>query len=688
MSGIAVVGAKQGMDFFLYRCVRIVFAISLLLFFFITDSRGQDRQPAPRDNSGAKSLKNLSLEELSKIEFTATSKEAAGAFKTPAAINVLTREDIARSGATNIPDLLRLIPGVEVAQMSSDKWAIGIRGFEGYLSKAVLVMIDGRSVYTPLFAGVYWEMQDTLIEDIDRIEIIRGPGGTIWGADAVNGVINILTRNARETRGSLVAAGGGNVEQGFLGARYGGGDDGLAYRFWGKGFVRGPQFHSDGSNFDEWRRGQAGFRLDWNPNFRDSVSLSGSAYKMGAGSRLAISTYSPPAITNVEGTPDFSGQNVTGSWRRTYTSGSDIQIRAYYDRTDRNDLNYREVRNTFDVDFIHHVPSRFNDIIWGANVHISPSRFFQTVPTVDFTPDKITYSVYSGFAQDSISLIPNRVTAILGTKFEHNSYSGFEIQPSIRLAWTPGDQQTIWTAVTRAVRTPSRLEEGFHFTALAVPTIPLYLRLIGDGEFQSEELLGYEFGARTYIRNRGFISVAAFYNRYDKLLSVENQPPAPEATPEPAHLVLPLYFRNGIETETNGVEVTSIWDIGSSWRIKPSYSYLHLNASRDPGSNDASTENQLEGDTPQHKVVIQSFFTLPHSINLDLTYRYVSAIPDQKVPSYSTGDIQIGKRIGQSVVLSAMGRNLFQPHHPEYGGLPGGLVEIRRSAYLKLTWTR
>jgi iron complex outermembrane receptor protein len=638
--------------------------------------------PADKPATGPQSLKTMSLEDLSKIEVITVSKEATGAFQMPAAISVLTREDIARSGATNIPDLLRLVPGVEVAQISSDKWAIGIRGFEGYLSKAVLVMIDGRSVYTPLFAGVYWEMQDTMIEDIDRIEVIRGPGGTIWGANAVNGVINIITRNAQETRGSLVAAEGGNVEQGAVSARYGAGDDHLAYRVWTKGFTRGPQFHQDSQNYDDWRRGQAGFRLDWTPTGADSVTVSGGAYSMEAGSLLGISTYSPPALQNVQGNGDFSGQNLVAAWRRTFQSGSDIQLRAYFDRADRADLNYREVRDTVDFDFIHHLRRGPNDFIWGLGVHISPSHFIQTVPTVIFTPAHETYSVYSGFVQDTISLIPNRLAAIMGTKLEHNSYSGFEVQPSGRLAWTPSQQQTIWAAVTRAVRTPSRIEEGFQYTALAAPSVPLYLRLIGDGQFESEEFAGYELGYRTYIKRGGFISINGFYNRYDNLLSVENRPPAPEASPAPLHYILPLYFRNGIAAQTKGFEVAGLWAAKSWWRWKGSYSYLHLNAERYPTSDDASTVKQLQGDTPQHKVVVQSLLALPRGFDLDLTYRYVSAIPDQGVDAYATGDARLAKRITRSIDLSAVGQNLFQPHHPEYG-----LVGIRRSAFLRLEWS-
>jgi iron complex outermembrane receptor protein len=636
---------------------------------------------ADQEQARAIALKRLSLEELSKIEVTTTSKEAAAAFQTPVALSILTSEDIARSGATSIPEALRLVPGVEVAQINGDKWAIGIRGFEGYLSRGVLVLIDGRSVYTPLFAGVYWEMQGTLLEDIDRIEVIRGPGATIWGSNAVNGVINIITKSSRETHGAMVSAAGGNVEQGSLNMRYGGGDDRLSYRIWGRGFTRGPQFHPDNRNFDDWRKGQAGFRLDWSPNARDSVSVSGDAYSIIAGTVLGISTYSPPALNNVYGNASLSGQNVVAAWRRDLGNGADLQVRAYFDRTDRFDLNYHEVRDTVDFDFIHHVPIGRHDIIWGGGARVSPSHFIQTVPTVIFTPARETYGIYSGFLQDTIELIPNRLSFTAGTKLEHNSYSAFNAQPSGRIAWTPTERNTFWAAVTRAVRTPSRVEQGFQYTSLAVQSIPLYLRLVGDAQFNNEQLVGYEAGYRAYIAKTGFVSLSTFYNRYDDLLSVENRPPAPETTPAPTHFILPLYFRNGIATQTKGMELAALMDIAPWWRIKPSYSYLHLDAGRYPTSNDASTQNQLEGDTPQHKVVIQSYFNLPHGIEFDATYRFVSGLPDIKVAAYSTGDVRFAKKIGRDFEISVVGQNLMQPWHLEYS-----TVGIQRAGYVKVTW--
>jgi iron complex outermembrane receptor protein len=644
-------------------------------------ARGQDQPATPEI------LKHMSLEDLSKIEVTTTTKEASDAFRSPAAIYVLTREDIIRSGVNTLPDLLRLIPAVEVAQISSDKWAIGIRGFQGYLSKAVLVLIDGRSVYTPLFAGVYWEMQDTLIDDIERIEVIAGPGATIWGANAVNGVINIITRNARDTRGTRVSVGGGNVDQATVTARYGGGDDRLAYRVWGKGFTRGPQYHPDGRNFDDWRRGMAGMRLDWAPNERDAVTVLAGAYGMDAGNRINISTFNPPALVTLQGTASFSGQHVVGEWRRKVSSTSDILLRGYFDRTDRQDLTFRETRNTVDLDFIHHTRRGAHDLISGVGLHVSPSEFRQIVPSLRFLPDKDTYSIYSGFFQDSVTLVPNRLTAVIGTKVQSNSYSGFEIQPSGRLAWTPGPEHTFWAAVTRAVRTPSRIEEGFNFSSFSSAN-RIYIRLNGDGRFEPERLVGYEAGYRAFIRKAGFVAVNGFYNRYDNLLSVESRPIFAETTPEPTHLVLPLDFRNGVAAQTKGFEVSSLWDLRGWWRVRGSYSHLHLDAARYPTSNDASTVGQLQGDTPQHKVVIQSDTNLGRLFDLGLTFRYVSAIPNQRVPGYSTGDVRLARRLGREFELSVTGRNLFQPHHPEYGTLPGPLVEIRRAVFLKLVWTK
>jgi len=297
-------------------------------------------------------LKELTLEQLGNVEVTTLSKEPEEVRKTSAAIYVITNEDIQRSGVTNIPDALRLAPGVEVAQIDSSKWSIGIRGFGSRLSRDVLVLIDGRTVYTTLLAGTYWEVQNVLLEDVDHIEVIRGPGGTIWGPNAVNGVINIITKKSKDTKGSLVSVGGGNVDQGFLNARYGGGVKNLDYRIYALGFVRSPEFHSDRQNFDEWRTAQVGFRTDWTESNRDTFTFQGDMYDEGAGESVVATTYAPPYQQVLDGTAHLSGGNLLARWQRTLGEGNDFQLQAYYDRTDRREPNFADYRSTADVDFL------------------------------------------------------------------------------------------------------------------------------------------------------------------------------------------------------------------------------------------------------------------------------------------------------------------------------------------------
>jgi iron complex outermembrane receptor protein len=640
---------------------------------------------AQADANQLEPLKRLSLEQLAQTEITSVSKEPVSAFQTPAAIRILTHDEIINSGARTIADVLRLVPGVEVGQIDSNEWAVGVRGFQGKLSRAVLVLIDGRSVYTPLFAGVYWEMQDVMLEDIDRIEIIRGPAGTIWGSNAVNGVINIITKNARNTHGMLVTVGGGTMQQGFADWRYGAGNDDLSYRVWGKAFNTGAQHHSDGKNFDDWRRGQAGFRIDWKSSDRDAITIQGDGYSAEAGQSVRLNFFSPPSNPVVEGNRRFNGQNIMASWRRVLSPASDFQLLTYYDRTQREELSYKEVRHTFDADFIHHLAWGRQDITWGLGTRISPSTFIQKVPTVDFLPHDDTYNIFSAFLQDDLVLVRDRLNLTIGSKFEHTTYSGFNYQPGARLAWTPNRQHILWGAVTRAVRTASRIEEGFNLSALAAPNPPIFFRLVGDGKFEPEESIGYELGYRKYLTSLGFFSASLFHNRYDDLLSIESRPGELETTPVP-HQVIPLDLRNGILAKSTGGELTALWDAREWMRLRVSYAYVHVDAKRKPASNDASTVRQLEGDTPRHKVVIQDSITLPREFQLDLTYRYVSAIPNQLIKGYSTADFSLRRPLGRQFEVQLVGRNLLQPSHAEYGGNPGGLVGIRRSGYVSLTW--
>jgi len=550
------------------------------------------------------------------------------------------------------------------------------------------VLIDGRSVYTPLFAGVYWQVQDTLLEDIERIEVIRGPGGTIWGANAVNAVINVITKNARDTHGTLVSTGGGNLDQGFAHFRYGAGNDkSFNYRIYGKAFVRGPESHQDGHLFDDWRMGQTGFRADWDLHQRDTLTFQGDLYGGNAGQRLEIGSYSPPFMANVEQNVDLGGGNLLGRWKRVLGAGSDIEVQTYYDRTNRKQANFAESRDTFDIDFIHHlILSWRQDFLWGLGARLSSGNSSNVDPTVVFTPGHFTDKLYSSFVQDEIAIVRDRLSLTIGSKFLHNSYSGFEVEPGARVLWTPNPRQTVWAAVTRAVRTPSRVEEDLQLTAMAAPNPLTFYRVVGDRGFSSENLVGYEAGYRTLVKPKFYVDIAAFYNNYNHLLSVEPGVPFSETSPAPPHTVLPFLFRNGLLGKTSGFEIAPDWTPVSWWRLRGSYSHLHMDLKKSGGSRDTTTASSTQGSSPHHQVVIQSSVDLPKKLEFDQTFRYVSALPAERVGSYATGDVRFSWRALRSMEFSIVGQNLFQSHHPESAGDPGPLVGMERSVYAKITW--
>ena len=639
-------------------------------------------------------VKQLSLEELGSIEVTTASKEPEEVWKTPAAVYVITHDDIERSGATSIPEVLRLAPGIEVARIDSNKWSIGIRGFGSRLSRSVLVLIDGRTVYTTLLAGTYWEVQDTVLEDVDRIEVIRGPGGTIWGPNAVNGVINIITKLSKDTHGTLLSVGGGNDEQGFLNARYGGGNGrNLDYRVYVKGFNRGPEFHPDGRDFDRWRAAQSGFRVDWTRNDRDTFTLQGDIYDEGAGESVVATSYTPPYSQVLDGTALLSGANISGRWKRTLSQGNDIQLQAYYDRTNRHEPNFGDIRDTFDVDFL----QRFQldarqQISWGLGARFSRGNDIQVVSGLTFQPAERTDQLFTAFFQDEISLVNDRLSLSIGTKLLKTNFTGAQLEPSGRLLWTPTATQSVWVAFTHAVRTPSDAERDFFlsgFIDVAPNGLPFFARFNANRNFRSEQLNGYELGYRRLIGKNFYIDLAGFYNHYSDLFSEDiTGTPFIETDPQPTHILLPAQFGNGLLGTTSGGEVAPEWKPTRWWRLRGSYSYLQMELKRAPNSLDVGTIPGIEGSSPQHQVSVQSGFDLSKSVNLDLDYRYISALPGQLVPSYSTADARIAWQMNEHFQVSVAGRNLLQPHHPEFAGDPGPLVEIKRSVYGQITWKR
>jgi iron complex outermembrane receptor protein len=676
-----------------HRPHRIAASRPLAIAFFIALISPTFRAEIPSGNNQQNPLKTLSLEELGNIEITTASKEPETVRKTPAAIFVITQEDIQRSGATNIPEALRLAPGVEVARITSGEYAIGIRGFNSRLSRSVLVLIDGRTVYTTFTAGTYWETQDTLIQDIDRIEIIRGPGGTIWGPNAVNGVINIITKNTKDTRGILGAVGGGNVEQVLGDARYGSGDGrGFTYRVYAKGFGWAPQFHSDADNYDDWHSGQGGFRLDWDAGRRDTYRLQGDVYGQDLGERVTETTYSPPANSTVEGDASLYGGNILWNWRRVQGEGRDIQLAAYFDHTTRDELNFGDIRNTADIDFLDRIPWHGHELSWGATLRFSHGNEVEVVSGLTFVPSQRTDQLYQGFVQDEFSFVKNRLSAVVGTKVLKTNYTGVLAEPSARLLYTPSPTKTFWAAYTHALRTPADVERDFNlssFLGYASTGLPIFARFSANPAFRSEQLNGYELGYRSLAGSKFYFDISSFYNHYGDLFSEDVLGPAfVESNPAPTHVLIPAQFGNGLVASTTGVEVAPEWRPAAWWRLGGSYSFLDMHVKDATNSRDIGSAPIVQGSSPGKQASIQNGFDLPKSVSADMEVRFVSALPGIEVASYWTGGATVQWTASRHIQLKAVGENLLQPHHVEFVYDPGSPAGIRRGFYGEITFSK
>jgi len=663
--------------------------IPLLAVLLAPMAAAAQQPPAP-----AATLRELSLEQLGSLEVTTVSKLPAEVWRSAAAIAVLTQDDIRRSGATTLPELLRLVPGVQVSRLDSDHWAVGVRGLADGFSKSLLVLIDGRSVYTPLFGGVFWNTQDTLIEDIERIEVIRGPGGTIWGANAVNGVINVITKSSRDTGGALVSLGGGNVDQGRAAVRYGGSHgDALHYRVYASGFTRAAEHHVTGRAFDEWRIGQAGFRVDATPKDGDTFSLQGDVYKGRAGDQVQIATFSPPSDLVVDGPDHVSGGNILARWQRDLSGGAGVRLQAYVDVTKHDAPHFGESRNTFDIDFLHHLPlGRRHSVSWGAGARVNPSNFTMVYPTLTFEPEDRGHHLVSAFAQDEIALVGEKVWLTLGSKVEHNNDSGLEVQPSVRLLWRPNARETVWTAVTRAVRTPSRIDTDLRSTTFVPAAVPAYFVLSGSEDFRAESLVGVEAGYRRLIASQVYLDVTAFHNDYDDLAGFGNAGLTVETQPI-VHLRVTAPYENAVRGTTDGFEISPDWRPASWLQVKGAYALLTIDMTPRPGSFAEGNVTAYEGANPRHQGFLGASFTLPGKtlpgkIEIDHTYRFVGRLRAPDVERYITADARLGWQLPRGVTVAVTGQNLLQPRHVEFFSGILQPIGIRRSVYASVTWRR
>ena len=623
--------------------------------------------------------KKMSLAELMNQDVTSVTKQPEPFADAPAAIQVITGDEIHSSGASSIPEALRLADNLEVAQKNSHDWGISARGFNTSLANKLLVLIDGRSVYTPLYSGVFWDVQDYLLEDIDRIEVISGPGGTLWGANAVNGVINITTKNAKDTQGLYTEAGGGSWLHDFGAARYGGVmSSNVYYRVYAKYFDRGSEVLANGNDaHDSWRQGQTGFRIDSEASADNPMTLQGDFY-------LGDENLSTGGLTST------GGGNLLGRWTHTFSDDSDMQLQAYYDRTHLHDdapaliVNnlplapagtFKDDLDTYDVDFQHtfKVGER-NHLVWGLGYRFT-REIEQNAPSLAFFPAIQNLNLYSGFAQDEIELRRN-LFFTLGTKVEHNDYTGFEFEPNVRLRWNATTNQMFWAAVSRAVRTPSRIDRS-----LAEGEPPYFPLLAGNQEFESEKLIAYELGYRAQLSSKLATSISTFFNQYDDIRSTAVNPVT----------IFPLTFQNDVKGTTYGAEVSIDYQLLDWWRLHGGYDFLKENLYIRPGGTDFNNALNETSD-PENQFSLRSTMDLPANVQFETGLRWVDTLTVNNgpvtgtVPSYFELNARLGWRATKNIEFSIVGDNLLHDHHPEYGFPSPAREEISRSVYAEVAF--
>jgi iron complex outermembrane receptor protein len=611
-------------------------------------------------------LKGLSLEELMNVEVTSVSKRPQKLYEVASAIQVITSEDIRSSGAKTIPEALRLANNLQVAQVNSSQWAISARGFNNVLANKLLVLVDGRTVYTPLYAGVFWDVQNLLLEDVERIEVISGPGGTMWGANAVNGVINIITKSSKDTQGFFAEGAMGNALPGLGSLRFGGKiTDELSCRVYGTKFKMGSVVEPDGSGSkDEWTMSQGGFRMDWEASENDKVSLQGNIYS-GEPNPDADSL---PVIAK--------GDNALLRWNHAISEKSDFQVQAYYDHTWRDFRNnFTEDLKTYDIDGHHRLQmGERNTLTYGLNFRMMDHEV-TNLPLFGFFPGHKTLYLYSLFLQDEFVLIKERLLLTGGIKIENNSYTNFQYQPNGRLTWTPGKHHTIWAAASRAVRNPSRIDRDFSLS-VAIPNTPLVYSVIsGTNTFVSETVIAYEAGWRLQPAKKLSIALSTFFNAYDNIRSAE-----------PGTLfVSPLItFSNNVRGETYGLELAATCQLTSWWNLRAGYTHLKKSLWVKEGKIDLNGAS-AESNDPENQFLIQSSMKLPCRIELGTVWRYVDILPMPKsyVMDYMGLDVRLAWKIIKNIEISVVGQNLLAERHAEFiASTPPR--QIPRSVYGKI----
>lgn len=659
-----------------------------------------------QEPSAGDGLADLSLEELLSTEITTLSRKPESIGSAPAAVHVISQSDIRRSGARSIPELLRLVPGMQVAQIDGNKWAVTARGANGRYANKLLVLMDGRTLYTPILSGVQWDVQDTDIAAIERIEVIRGPGATLWGSNAVNGIVNIITKPAADTQGGNLTVLGG--QQGYEGVvRYGSSFENSAVRFYGKFFDRDGNVDMLGDDTDDysemWR---VGSRFDWDSRKSDELTVSIEAYGGESGEYRIDRAITPPYESLVDATTDISGGFILAHWSRNLAPESTFEVRAYFDTHERKGFTYDEDIETFDIDVQHSfVVGDNHHLIWGASYRHYSDETTETF-SVSISPSDATQERYSAFIQDEISMLDGRARLIVGSKFEHNGFGDkeVEVEPSIRFAYMIADNQTLWASASQAVRMPSRGELGGRAVSAVLPPgqpelplpVPTVGVVYGYPDMTPEDLTAYEMGYR--LREREFqFDVAVFYDELSNLRNLVMGAPVcapsgvilpldPSCVLTATHVEAPLVINNDGGYDASGVELSATWQVKDTWELQGGYTYFH--ASENVNNEEQEQAGVIE-DSPDHQVFLGSSINFGENLELDLWLRWVDELESQQVDAYTALDLRFAWAPTPTFSVAAVGRNLIAGDHLEFKSelVDVAPVQIETEAFVELRWT-
>jgi iron complex outermembrane receptor protein len=636
-------------------------------------------------------LTEASLEELLTMNITSAGKKNQLITETAAAIYVITSDDIQRYNASTITELLRQVPGIQVAREATGEWSISIRGFNDKHANKLLVLLDGRTLYSPMYSGVEWDVHDTMIEDIHRIEIIRGPGASLWGANAVNGVINVITKQAADTRGGLVTYHAGAFDKGSIAARYGGSiGKNAQYRVFSKYFTRPSLENAAGiTPYGGWNSLRQGGRLDWSPTPADVITVSGD-WSLSNLREVddEITSFTAPFESTVQENDKTRTSFLLTRWNRKQRSGGEFDVRFFYDRNRQYDglgHDKDESIETADIEFNQRLKVlRQHDLVWGGGFRQVRDR---VEPAFDswFVPVSRTARTYNGFVQDEIALLHDSVRLTAGSKFEWNSFSKTEVQPTARVLWALTHRHSFWTAASRAVRVPSRNEhDQYELDSISENEEGEveYELLVPSPAFRPEKLTSYEAGYRFLSATRASLDVASFYNIYDDLQTIETQSGLFTATPF-AGVMTPLVRANNSRARVAGAEVTVYWTVNDVLQLSGNYTRLHMQLHADSESNDEGAE-AFEGKNAKNLFYVRAYADLPRKVNLTAELRYVGEIPGEEIPRYLEGNIHISRAIRHGLRLAVTLDNLMRNRHAEWSS--GSMVESR-AIRASLNWS-